>query len=150
MLPRTPGHLSQDWSADFRQGVFPVSKYHSRKITRDGETFDSVKEYRRWCELKLLEMAGEITCLERQVPFELIPAQYVTIERYSEKTGKRLKDGKRCVEQSVVYNADFVYNTASGRVVEDTKGYRKGTAYDVFVIKRKLMLWVHGIRIHEV
>ncbi len=151
MLPGSQGHLSHDWTAHLVQGVFRVSKYHSRKITRDGEVFDSVKEYRRWCELKLLEKAGKITDLKRQVPFELIPAQYEPFERYSEKTGKRLKDGKRCVEQSVVYNADFTYTTALGCVVvEDTKGYRKGTAYDVFVIKRKLMLWVHGIRIQEV
>lgn len=126
------------------------SKYHSRKITRNGQTFDSLKEYRRFCELSLLEKAGAITDLQRQVPFELIPAQYEPFERYSKKTGKRLKDGKRCIEQSVVYNADFVYMQNGKQVVEDTKGYRKGTAYDVFVIKRKLMLWVHGIRIREI
>lgn len=123
-----------------------MSKYHSRKITRDGEVFDSVKEYRRWCELKLLERAGEITDLKRQVPFELIPAQYEPFERYSAKTGKRLKDGKRCVEQSVVYNADFVYLQNGKQVVEDTKGMRT----EKYIIKRKLMLWVHGIRIQEV
>ena len=72
-----------------------MSKYHARKITRDGETFDSQKEYRRWCELKLLERAGEIQGLRRQERIELIPAQYETYERYSPKTGKRLKDGKR-------------------------------------------------------
>ena len=122
------------------------SKYHSRKITSDGETFDSVKEYQRWCELKLLERAGKITDLKRQVPFELIPAQYEPLERYSEKTGKRLKDGKRCIEQSVVYNADFVYLQNGEQVVEDTKGMRT----EKYIIKRKLMLWVHGIRIREV
>lgn len=127
-----------------------MSKYHSKKVNRDGQTFDSLKEYRRFCELSLLEKAGAITDLQRQVPFELIPAQYEPFERYSKKTGKRLKDGKRCIEQSVVYNADFVYMQNGKQVVEDTKGYRRGTAYDVFVIKRKLMLWVHGIRIHEV
>jgi hypothetical protein len=31
-------------------------------------------------------------------------------------------------------------------VVEDTKGFRTKD----YVIKRKLMLWVHGIKIHEV
>lgn len=123
-----------------------ASKYHSRKITRDGMTFDSVKEYRRFCELRLLERAGAVTELERQVKFELIPAQYETFERYSEKTGKRLKDGKRCVEQSVVYNADFVYMQNGKQVVEDTKGMRT----EKYIIKRKLMLWVHGIRIKEV
>lgn len=122
------------------------SKYHSRKITRDGQTFDSLKEYRRFCELSLLEKAGAITDLQRQVPFELIPAQYEPFERYSKKTGKRLKDGKRCIEQSVVYNADFVYMQNGKQVVEDTKGMRT----EKYIIKRKLMLWVHGIRIHEV
>ena len=122
------------------------SKYHSRKITKDGQTFDSLKEYRRFCELSLLEKAGAITGLQRQVPFELIPAQYEPFERYSEKTGKRLKDGKRCIEQSVVYNADFVYTQNGKQVVEDTKGMRT----EKYIIKRKLMLWVHGIRIQEV
>ena len=53
-----------------------MSKYHSRKITIDGVTFDSKKEYNRYCELKLLERAGEIAELKRQVKFTLIPAQY--------------------------------------------------------------------------
>ena len=127
-----------------------MNKYHSRKITKDGEVFDSVKEYRRWCELKLLERAGAITELNRQVRFELFPAQYEPFERYSEKTGKRLKDGQRCIEKSVFYVADYTYNRNGELVVEDTKGYRKGTAYDVFVLKRKLMLYFHGIRIREV
>lgn len=124
------------------------SKYHSNKITRDGETFDSIKEYRRWCELKLLEKAGKIICLDRQVKFILVPAQYETFPRYSEKTGKRLKDGMRCVEKEVAYYADFVYMDAeTGRqTVEDTKGF-KTTEY---VIKRKLMLYLHNIKIQEV
>ena len=121
------------------------SKYHSRKITRDGQTFDSIKEYQRWCELKLLERAGAIIDLQRQVSFELIPAQYEPVERYSEKTGKRLKDGKRCIEQSVVYNADFVYMQNGKQVVEDTKGFKTPE----YRIKKKLLLWVHGIRIEE-
>lgn len=122
------------------------SKYKSKKITLNGETFDSRKEYQRWCELKLLERAGKITDLKRQVPFELIPAQYEPFERYSKKTGKRLKDGQRCIEQSVVYNADFVYMRNGEQVVEDTKGMRT----EKYIIKRKLMLWVHGIRIKEI
>jgi hypothetical protein len=52
------------------------SKYHNKKITRDGETFDSIKEYRRFCELSLLAKAGKVTDLKRQVKFVLIPAQY--------------------------------------------------------------------------
>lgn len=126
------------------------SKYNSRKIERDGMTFDSLKEYRRFCELSLLEKAGKIADLQRQVKFVLIPAQYERYERYSDKTGKRLKDGIRTIEQECAYVADFVYYQDGQRIVEDVKGYKQSTAYAVFVIKRKLMLSVHGIRIKEI
>lgn len=124
------------------------SKYKSRKVTIGGFTYDSQKEARRFRELSLLERAGKITELQRQVRFELIPAQYESYERYSERTGKRLKDGKRCIEQSCVYVADFVYFENGQKVVEDTKSNPTKTAD--YIIKRKLMLWVHGIRIKEV
>ena len=96
----------------------------------------------------LLERAGRIQELDRQVKFELIPAQYESYERYSKKTGKRLKDGKRCIEKSCVYNADFVYKMDGQRFVEDTKS--DPTKTKDYIIKRKLLLWVHGIRIKEV
>lgn len=121
------------------------NKYHSRKITIDGRTFDSKKEYRRYRELALLEKAGQITGLKLQVPFELIPAQYETFERYG-KRGQRLQDGQRCIEKAVLYRADFVYTEDGKTVVEDTKGFKTKD----YIIKRKLMLWVHGIRIKEV
>ena len=124
-----------------------VSKYQSQKITRGGITFDSHKEYRRFCELLLLQKAGAIQNLERQKPFELIPAQYEYFERYG-KNGKRLKDGKKCIEKSVVYNADFVYTENGKTVVEDTKS--DATKTKDYIIKRKLMLYVHGIKIREV
>lgn len=108
-----------------------ASKYHSRKITRDGMTFDSMKEYRRYCELLLLERAGAITGLERQVKFELIPSQRI---------------GGKVVERACSYIADFVYIENGAKVVEDTKGFRTPD----YIIKRKLMLWVHGIRIKEI
>lgn len=127
------------------------SKYNNRKITRDGQTFDSVKEYRRFCELSLLERAGKVTDLKRQVKFVLIPAQYESVERYSKKTGKRLKDKRVLLEKECAYIADFVYENESGRVVvEDVKGYKKGAAYDLFAVKRKMMLHKFGIRIQEV
>ncbi len=109
-----------------------ANKYGNRKITRDGETFDSVKEYRRFCELSLLEKAGMVTDLKRQVKYELIPSMRV--------------NGK-VAERPCTYVADFVYKDESGSVVvEDTKGYKTKD----YIIKRKLMLWVHGIRIREV
>ena len=101
-------------------------------------TFDSVKEYKRWTELSLLERAGKIKDLQRQVKFTLIPTQRETVE-----PGKKGK----VIEHQCSYIADFVYTTESGKqVVEDTKGYRTPD----YIIKRKLMLWLNGIRIHEV
>lgn len=122
-----------------------MRKYGNKKITVDGVTFDSKKEYLRWCELRLLERAGRITDLQRQVKYELIPAQYEEFERYS-KTGKRLKNGRRCVEKECSYIADFVYTEDGQTVVEDTKGFRT----EAYIIKRKMMLYFHGIRIHEI
>ena len=121
-------------------------KYGNRKITRDGLTFDSIKEYRRWCELSLLERAGEITGLERQVKYVIIPAQYApdtVTARGKIKRGKLL-------ERECAYVADFRYQMDGETVVEDVKGYKDGQAYALFTIKRKLMLSVHGIMVKEV
>ena len=127
-----------------------MNKYHNKKVTSyDGVQHDSKKEARRWCELKLLQKAGKISELQRQVEFELIPAQYETYERYSKK-GEKLADGMRTVERKCCYIADFVYTENGQRVVEDTKGYKRGSAYAIFAIKRKLMLYVHHVRIREV
>lgn len=124
------------------------NKYFSHKVKTPEGVFDSNWEYQHWCELKLLQRAGKISNLEKQKAFQLIPAQYEPVPRYSEKTGKRLKDSKRCIEKSVVYNADFVYYQGGKMVVEDTKS--DATKTKDYIIKRKLMLWVHGIRIKEV
>lgn len=123
-----------------------MRKYGNAKITVDGVTFDSKKEYARFWELDELEKAGEISDLQRQVKFVLIPAQYEEYERYSKKTGKRLQDGRRMVERECTYIADFVYIQDGAKVVEDTKGVRTKD----YIIKRKLMLHVHGIKIQEI
>ena len=108
--------------------------------------FDSQKEAQRWEQLLLLQKAGEITELRRQVPYALLPNQYEFYERYS-KTGKRLKNGHRLIEKKVSYIADFVYTTKTGaNIVEDTKGYKTKD----YVLKRKLMYAVHGIKIKEI
>lgn len=124
------------------------NKFGNMKITVNGETFDSRKEYNRYRELLLLVRAGKINNLFRQVKFELIPAQYEIYERYSEKTGKRLTDGKRCVEKSCDYYADFVYWEGDKMVVEDVKS--DATRTEAYIIKRKLLLERHGVRIREV
>ena len=128
-----------------------MRKYGNAKVTVDGIKFDSKKEARRYYELKLLQRAGRITDLQLQREFELIPAQYETFERYG-KTGRRLQDGKRCIEKSCVYKSDFCYMQDGRLVVEDVKGYRdpQSAAYAKFVIKRKLMLLRYGIKVIEV
>lgn len=98
----------------------------------------SAKERRREQELELLEREGKIQNLRKQVRYLLIPAHYETIN------GKRT-----CVEQSASYIADFVYQENGQLVVEDVKGYKKGSAYNYYVLKRKLMLQVYGIKIKE-
>ena len=108
-----------------------MNKYKSRKVTVDGITFDSQKEYRRFRELSLLERAGKITELQRQVKFELIPSQRM--------------DGK-VVERACSYVADFVYMENGKKVVEDTKGFKTKD----YIIKRKLLLKEYGIRIKEI
>lgn len=117
-------------------------KYGNKKIYEDGEVFDSKKEYRRWKELILLVKSGEISKLQRQVKYTLIPSQ-----REPDIRGPRggIRPGK-LIEREVSYIADFVYTDKAGQiVVEDCKGMQTKD----YVIKRKLMLWRHGIRIKE-
>lgn len=124
------------------------NKYYNIKTrTIDGEIFDSTLEAKRWEQLLILQCAGKITDLKRQVRFELIPNQYETRERYSDKSGKRLKDEQILIERKVDYIADFTYtDTETGMlVVEDTKS--KITKTPDFIIKKKLMYAIHGIKI---
>lgn len=110
-----------------------MRKYRNKKVSLDGMVFDSKLEARRYQELKLLERAGEIEELRTQVKYTLIPSQ---------------KLDNRVVERAVTYTADFVYRLKSSgeTVVEDTKGMKT----DKYILKRKMMLYFHGIRIKEV
>lgn len=130
------------------------NKLNAHKVEYDGFLFGSKKEAIRWAELKLEAKAGRITDLERQVPFELIPAHYEEVptgEFYTRGEKKGQPKFKRvCIEKAVTYVADFVYMENGKKVVEDTKGCKEGITYNYFVLKRKLMLHVHGIRIREV
>lgn len=111
------------------------AKFLNINVEIDGQKFDSRKEAYRYEELRLMERAGAISDLRRQVSFELIPAQYVA--------------GK-CAERAVKYIADFVYvDTLTGKtVVEDVKS--KATKTPEYIIKRKLVLYRFGIVINEV
>jgi hypothetical protein len=96
-------------------------------MTADGIKHDSRKEARRWVELTLLQRAGEISDLKRQVKYELIPKQ----------------EGER----AVTYIADFVYNDnkTGNTVIEDCKGFKT----DVYKLKKKLFQYRYGIKIKE-
>lgn len=125
-------------------------KYNNRKIIVDGITFDSKKEAKRYKELKMLEKAGIIHDLKRQVKYVLIPAQYERTSSVYVKGNNKGKPKKgRLIERECAYYADFVYMQDNNTIVEDVKGYRDGQAYNLFVIKRKLMLYVHGIAVKE-
>ena len=128
-------------------------KYHNKKTyTSDGILHDSKREANRWAELCLLQRAGKISELERQVRFELIPAQYEEVytgefyQRGARKGEPKLE--RVCLEKSLVYVADFVYkdHDTGQIVVEDTKGQRTKE----YIIKRKLMLYLKGIKIKEI
>lgn len=124
-------------------------KYKNTKVTTsEGLVFDSKKEAKRWAELQAMQFSGVITDLQRQVKFVLIPTQ-----REPDTVGARggIHQGK-VIEKECAYYADFCYQvTDTGEtVVEDVKGYKKGGAYSIFKIKKKLMLYVYHIKIKEV
>lgn len=136
----------------YGQGAKPT-KYKNTKCEYDGIVFDSIKEKHRYQELKLLERVGEIKDLQLQKVYELVPAQYETVEsgefyKVGFKKGQP-KTKRVCVEKAVTYKADFVYTTKEGKeVVEDTKS--EVTKTTEYIIKRKLMLYIHGIKIKEI
>lgn len=118
-----------------------MTKYKNRKTVVNGIEFDSKKEAKRYSELLLLEKAGAISNLQMQVKYILIPKQYSKTEFTKAKKPKLL-------ERECCYLADFAYidTKAEELVVEDTKGMRTKD----YIIKRKLMLYVHGIKIKEI
>lgn len=122
-------------------------KYGNKKVTIGGMVFDSKKEAKRFEELFLMEKAGEISGLRRQVKYVLIPAQREFLDELytrGEKKGEN-KPG-RLLERECTYIADFVYYKDGEVIVEDTKGFRTKE----YIIKRKLMLYMHHIRIKEI
>lgn len=120
----------------------PRSKYNNHKVEYDGLVFASKKECKRYQELKLLEREGEIVGLETQVSYEIIPkcgksraAHYVADFQYVVPVSD-------CRQWHILNSGVF-----EGKlVVEDTKGVRTS----VYKLKKKLMLWRHGIEIQEV
>ena len=105
------------------------SKYHAKKTTVDGITFDSRREADRYLVLKSMEKDGDIEDLRRQVRYELVPAFDV--------------DGKHY--RPVYYVADFTYRENGHEIIEDVKGVKT----DVYRLKAKLVAYRYGMNIRE-
>lgn len=102
------------------------NKFGAVKTEIDGFVFDSKKEAKRYCELKILQQAGQIANLVTQPPYPLKVNGYVI----------------------TTYKADFRYNDLArggAEVVEDCKGMRTPE----YKIKKKLMLALYKIEIFE-
>lgn len=113
-----------------------TNKYGAKPVVVNGHAYRSKREFKRHTELQLLERAGLISELRREVPFELLGPQ-------------RRDDGS--AEQPVTYVADYVYRDLEKDdrlVVEDVKS--KATRTRDYIIKRKLMLREHGITVREI
>lgn len=108
-------------------------KYRNKPCTVGSEKYRSHRERDRHQELLLLQRAGKIAGLVREVPFELAPAVKIAGE-----------DRKR---PALRYVADFVYSdVTSGKVVvEDAKGMQT----PVYRLKKHLMATLRGIHVRE-
>lgn len=106
-------------------------KYRAQPTVVDNIRFDSKKEATRYGELKLLEKAGEITALQLQPEYQIIINSKLICK----------------------YKADFEYVQIGcdfSKVVEDVKGLRKGAAWAMYRLKKKLVEAQYGITIQEV
>ena len=115
-----------------RLGLVGKSKYNNSKVTYQGLTFDSKKEFEYYLILKDKEKRGLVFNIKRQVPLEIQPA-------FTDKTGVK--------HRAIIYKADFVYtDRVSGKVKYiDVKGFRT----EVYKLKKKLLAY-KGIIIEEV
>lgn len=133
-IVRCRRHISNQNKMIRKTGV----KYGNKKYG----TYASKKEYNRAQALKAMERQGLISNLREQVSYTIIPSQY----EVGEPGPKGGKPKQKCIEHACRYVADFVYDDADGNtIVEDTKGFRTKD----YIIKRKLMLFVYGIKIKE-
>ena len=119
------------------------SKFGNKKVETTWGTFDSKGALARCAFLKKAEANGEISDLQRQVTFTLVPPVHIT-KTVQLKT--KTKQVERLWTQKVTYTADFVYVCNGETIVEDFKGMPN----DRWPIKKALMAFVHGIYVREV
>lgn len=138
-------------AADARRlGVAPAGfakaqKFNATRTQVDGVWYDSAREARRGAALRVLERAGVIRDLERQIEYPILVAVFAP-------------DGEVIgLAHIASWFADFRYRTAAGvSVVEDTKGTRetkgkgkRGTKTRMYLLKKKAVEAQYGIRIVE-
>ena len=104
-----------------------VSKYGNRAVVADGQRFDSRREHKRYQDLAILERAGAIQGLRRQVSFQLygMNGQPLKIKSKGYPNGRVAR-----------YVADFCYDERGVNVIEDSKG---GVLTAEYKLKRAIM-----------
>ena len=122
------------------------AKYGNKKIKNAFGTYDSELEWARFVFLSNRQKEGEISGLRRQVEYLLIPAQYGTEIRHLKTKDKEVRV---MLERPCSYIADFVYERNGKTIVEDCKG-AKAIITETAKIKKKLLLWVHGIELRYI
>jgi hypothetical protein len=115
-----------------------VKRAPAAERTVDGFVFDSKSEAKRWAELRLLERAGGIMNLTRQVAFPLmIDNRPVKIRSAG------FPNGRPCV-----YTADFVYTVRRAEdeyaeIVEEHKGHDDSASR----LRRAVVEAIYGVEI---
>lgn len=122
------------------------AKYGNNKIKNAFGTYDSELEWSRFVFLSNRQKEGEISGLRRQVEYLLIPAQYGTEIRHLKTKDKEVRV---LLERPCSYIADFVYERNGKTIVEDCKG-AKAIITETAKIKKKLLLWEHGIELRYI
>ena len=110
-----------------------VSKYKNTKVVYKDMKFDSKKEYLRYLVLEDMQRKGEISGLQTQVPFVLVPPFQLNNIKY----------------KGIRYIADFVYKKDGRVIVEDVKPSANFQT-DTYKIKKKLMAYIHKLQIKEI
>lgn len=126
--------------------IYKKQKFKNKKTTIDNIVFDSKREGQRWLFLKEKEKAGEISNLQRQVKFELIPPIY---EEQTIQLKTKEKVINKLLQKGIYYICDFQYEKDGEVITEDIK-IAPHLIPKEYLLKEKLMFWKYRIRIKRV
>jgi len=109
------------------------NKFNAIKVKTEHGTFDSKKEYAYFKTLmiqkKSVNESDRVTDIQTQIRYDIVV------------------EGKKIC----FYKLDFKVRYADGRVeYVDVKGLKKGAAYQIFILKKKLVEAIYNISIKEV